>query len=275
MQNASQFIYDVESQNFQEKVIQSSFDHLVLVDFWAPWCAPCRMLKPILERIATQMDGDFILAKLNTEDHPDLASQFGIRGIPNVKFFKNGQIVDEFAGVISEEEIQKKIKNYMVSPYDNFLKSLTQLDLNQKEQAFRDQFEQFSQRSDYRLAYAKILFELNSFDKIPELLSEIAEFQNEYLEAGQLLSLVQFVLLSLKSVDKAVDKYEGYLIAAAQKYKANNIQGALDELLEVLYRKKNYQNGFAKTIVIALIAKLADPELSESYSRRLSMAINA
>src|SRR5206468_5719286 len=88
--------------NFDDAVLRASATRPVLVDFWAPWCAPCRALAPILDRLAVEFAGRFTLAKLNTEDEPELAERYGVRGIPNCKLFVDGKVIDEFTGALPE-----------------------------------------------------------------------------------------------------------------------------------------------------------------------------
>jgi thioredoxin len=95
-----------EINNFETDVIAASKQTPVLVDFWAAWCFPCRMLAPTLEKLAGESDGRWKLAKVNTDEHPELAMRYGIRGIPTVKLIVDGEVVNEFVGVLPEHALR-------------------------------------------------------------------------------------------------------------------------------------------------------------------------
>ena len=109
-------IIDVSDANFEQQVIRRSYKSPVMVDFWADWCMPCRQLGPVLEKLAEEPDGQFILAKLNTEHNRRTAAQFGIQSIPNVKMFRNGQMVDEFTGVLPMGLVRRFIAKHTETP---------------------------------------------------------------------------------------------------------------------------------------------------------------
>jgi putative thioredoxin len=102
----SPFVVTLNAQNFQQVVIEGSYERPVLVDFWADWCAPCRALMPVLAKLADAYNGKFLLAKLNTEAERELAAQFGIRSLPTVQLFKDGQAVDQFMGALPEAQVR-------------------------------------------------------------------------------------------------------------------------------------------------------------------------
>ena len=97
--------------NFEAEVLQS--DKLSVVDFWAPWCGPCRMIAPIIEELAEDFDGTAKICKVNTDEEQDIAVKFGIRSIPTIMFFKNGEMVDQIVGAQSKQALADKINGLL------------------------------------------------------------------------------------------------------------------------------------------------------------------
>lgn len=159
-------VIDVIEADFQEKVIDQSHERPVVVDFWAAWCGPCRMLGPILEQAARKREGDVVLAKIDTDANRSLAARFRIQGIPAVKAFKDGKVVAEFVGAQPPAAVERFFDSLVPSEADRLVEA-------GDEASLRRALELEPTRADAKVALARILHGRGENDEALKLLEAV------------------------------------------------------------------------------------------------------
>nr|2YNX_A Chain A, LACA THIOREDOXIN [synthetic construct]2YNX_B Chain B, LACA THIOREDOXIN [synthetic construct] len=104
-------VVQLNDENFDEVIKKNN--KVVVVDFWAEWCGPCRMIAPIIEELAKEYAGKVVFGKLNVDENPEIAAKYGIMSIPTLLFFKNGKVVDQLVGAMPKEALKERIKKYL------------------------------------------------------------------------------------------------------------------------------------------------------------------
>lgn len=267
------YIIDALDETFEEQVLDESQNRLVIVDFWASWCGPCRVLKPILEQLAEEFQGAFLLAKVNTEENVIIARQLGVQGIPDVKFFRDGQVVDGFVGVQQESVIRDMISRYTESPAMREWKALQILAETDVERAIAKlENAEGPLPTEWTLMLVRLLMRQNRDDEAFEFLTQIRPQDDKWEDAQRLLEVVR-----LKTTAKSEDVHplNQYVKQAVAALNRNDIPEALEALLEILYRDRFFQDELARKAYIALLDQMQANEDRRKYQRRLSMAIHA
>ena len=282
----SQFSVETTEADFHETVLDASFRQPVLVDFWAPWCGPCQTLKPLLEKLADAYGGRFLLARLNSDENPRLSAEFGVRSIPAVKAFVNGELVDEFAGVLPEGALREFIDKLLPSPVDPLRAEALALYEAGDSQGALAKLAEASQldpeNESVRLDAAELLISLGQVDEARGILDMAYELETTRVQA--LRAQLQFAgvagdenvlaeRIAADPADLAARVDLARLLAARADYPA-----ALAQLLEVVQRDRAFDDGVGRRTMLALFdAMWTDPGLDDlirDYRRKLSAALN-
>jgi putative thioredoxin len=267
--------YDVV--NFEQDVISKSHKIPVLVDFWAEWCGPCRVLGPILEKLARQSANRWLLKKVNVEEMQDVAAEYKIRGIPAVKLFRNGHPVAEFTGALPELQLQEWLKDNIPSEMDEKAEqALLFLDTGNLKKA-RSIFEAILKEEPNHSISAFFLGKILLFEnpEAAESLFSISEKDPYFLdESGYFRKLSSLI----KSKDRqelfAEHAVKPVFMEALRALAKQDIEQALARFIEVVMKDKSYENESAREACIGIFNYLgAEHELTKKYRRRFDMAL--
>lgn len=265
-------IFNATAENFEELVIRGSASRYILVDFWASWCQPCQVLKPILEALTSEYD--FILVKINTEEEQALAAQMGVRGIPDVRLYRDGAEVDRFSGALPEAQLREFLEKYLASQLDNELNQALALAGSGDEVAATVLFNRLladnPESGKVKLAAARFLASLDKHDDADALLKSIKESDAEYPLAKAMLAMDE-----LRHACELIDSAEGldrlYAEAACAAV-SQAYERALAGFLEIVKQNKDYNEGAARKAMLTLFDVLGrSNEAVQHYQRQLAM----
>jgi putative thioredoxin len=274
----SEHILDVSEATFEREVLLRSHEVPVVVDFWASWCMPCKVLGPLLERMAIEGGGIFRLAKVDVDQNPNLALRFGVRGIPAVKGFRNGEVVAEFVGAQPEPVVRRFIQGLAPTEADQGLERARGLLAThhwpEAEAGFREVLEREETSGAAALG---LVHSLLMQGKGSEALALLKQFppSNEVVMVERLLPLAE--LLAGVEADRAAgddDPLEASLMQAGRLIARNNLPAAMDGLIDILRQDKRYKGGLPKNILLAIFALLGDEDpLTRQYRDELASVL--
>ncbi|WP_408640822.1 thioredoxin [Salinimonas lutimaris] len=271
-------VVDITLENFQQVILQQSQEKLILVDFWADWCEPCKDLMPILEKIAGEYANDMILARVDCDKQQEIAGQFGIRSLPTVMVVKDGQPVDGFAGAQTEGQIREMLGKYLPQPGDEDLQKAAQLiEQGDYQGAFpfaKQAVDLSPDNMDAKYLYIDCLVETGSVAQAKAELETVrlVDQDNRYQALMGKVELAEQAAESpeLKKLQADVaanpDDLQLKIDLAVQLQQAHKPDEALALLLGVLQTDLNFSEG--KKIMLDMINALADGDPLKSLYRR-------
>ena len=277
---------DVTSADFEKDVVQASSDVPVVVDFWASWCQPCKALKPILEKLAVEYAGKFVLAKVDTDRDPQLASQFAVRGIPNVKAFVGGKVVAEFNGAIPEKSVRAFLDKVIPGPADALrlraMKAIREGDFDAGEGLLCEALGIDPSHVEARLDLVGALIARHAFAEADAALQALPEKDRDaraeqyarqigLWKKGQTLPEAAELASALARApgDLQLRLQLGERLIIERKY-----EGALDHLIEIVRTDRGPLREQARTTIVEVFALAAgNADLVSRYRRMLASAL--
>ena len=255
---------------FQKDVIEKSYEKPVLVDFWATWCAPCRMLRPVIEKIAAEQPDKWELVKLNTEEYPEIAEQFHIRSIPNVKLFYKGEVINEFSGALPRTAILEWLEENLPDDRKEQLLALLEKRGNNN---IEKELEAFV-NANPGLTVAKIaLAELIVFNQPVRAISlteEVKMGDKEEEQANRIRTIAELLTFEADARHSV-----GALLKNVQDSLRNEaFETAIKYLIEATTTDKTFAKDLPRRAAIALFQWLGDRhELTKNYRWKFDMAL--
>lgn len=275
-------IVDVSQANAKEVLIDESFKRPVVIDFWADWCGPCKSLMPILEKLANEFNGAFLLAKVNADNEQMIAAQFGVQSLPTVMVMRDGQPVDGFMGAQSEVEVRSLLDKYLPKPWDAQLDDargkMAEGKFSEAIPLLKEACEASGQRADILKTLALAYLELKRLDETAETLQKVkmvdqdAEYEQlkAHLEIAQSADKAPEVSALEEKLAANPDDEDVQFQLAMQYSQHEHHKEALELLYKMLQRNLNARDGEVKkmfTDVLAVLGK-GDP-LATEYQRKL------
>ncbi len=276
------FSLDVSEVEFDTAVIALSRRVPVLVDFWAPWCGPCRTLKPMLEKLATEYGGRFVLAKINSDEAQTVAARYAVRSIPAVKLFVNGDVVDEFAGALPEGQVRAFLDRHLPDEAERLRLSAAGIaDPLQRAERLRQAASLSGGRQSIVLELVGALLDARLVEDAAAGLETIAEPDRD--EAWRSLKARLDLIVGAEATDESAlvarigadaKDFEARFALAAALAGRGEWGAAFEQLLEVVLRDRADARGKARDTLVEWFGICPDAKAVMNARRQLSMYLN-
>ena len=283
----NEWTVDVSEQDFEQSVVQRSHEVPVVIDFWAPWCGPCRALGPTLEKLAEEQQGKFILAKINIDENPMLAQAFQIQSIPAVKAVRNGALAGEFLGAQPEPNVRRFIEQLMPSEAESLAQEAQRLEEAGKAQGaeslYRAALAKEANQPLALLGLARVLVQRGEENDAQTLLTRIPNIAPEHPAAQQLLAQLRLKQTGASAGDE--QKYRDRLVADPNDLDARfelsqvlaavgRFEEALTELLTIVKKDRKFRDEGARKAMLEIFEVIgARSDLAEHYRSELAKVL--
>lgn len=279
----SEHALDVGLADFNRTVLEESRRRPVVVDFWAPWCGPCKTLKPLLEKLAAEYGGKFLLAKINSDENQELAARYAVRGIPSVKAFIDGDVVDEFSGALPEAEVRAFLDRLIPGPADELraqaLDARMAGDAAGALQLLAEASKLDPQHIGLRLDATEIMLDLGETDEAQRLIGSVPDDADP--RVPQLKARLQFAAAAGEDeaalrarVDADGNDLDARLKLANLLVASGDYEAGMAQLLEIVKRDRAFGDDIGRKTLLSVFDLLGGGELASRYRRLLASALN-
>lgn len=273
MPSASEWVREAGEADFDAEVIERSHEVPVLVDFWAPWCGPCRALGPVLEGLAEEHGGKFVLVKVNTENHPRVGMQWGIRSIPAVKMFSGGKVVDEFVGAQPRAAVRKFVDKHLPDPTsDEVTAALVQLDDDPDAARARLQavVDANPEHAAARLGLARAALRAGDLDAAREH-AEAVDPSSDQADVAQRYVELTDVVAAAAQIGSEDDLDAGFG-QGARLAQREDWADALEAFMQVVMRNAKHRDRAAHRAMVTIFGIMPrDDDARDEYQRKLQI----
>jgi putative thioredoxin len=280
---------EVDSATFEAVVIEGSKKTPVVVDFWAPWCGPCRTLTPILEKLAAEYNGRFVLAKVNSDENRELSARYGVRSIPSVKAFSGAEVIDEFTGALPEKAVREFVDRLFPSPAEELLTEAFSLyaqthDATRPLELLARASESEPANEEVRIARAALLTEVGRYKEAREgiaTLSALTQMDERVSALKAKLDLAEGAATApseerlTQRLSKNPQDTEARLQLAHLHVARKAYREALEHLLEAVRCDRGHGNDLARKTMLKVFELLGNQgELVSEFRKKLATAMN-
>ena len=283
------FVFDAKLDSFEQDVINASKETPVLVDFWAEWCGPCKQIGPLLEKLALEFNGGFLLAKVDVDKEQQLAGYFQIKSIPTLMLLKDGKIVDGFSAALSEAQLREFLSHHQITAKPQLAEAPLEaeapetVDPHQEVVRLRHAVAEAPEDDALKLELGLALAATQTyaealalFDALPANLAmdERVSKARARIDLAERVKEAPPIDVLLAAIAAKTEDYEARRLLGLQYLVKGQAEAGLAQLLELFRLNRDYQDGLPRKLLIEAFNTVDDEDLVRQYRRKMASLLN-